>query len=47
MTLMLEREASRIARLVRDHQVLAERLTARTLQESLLPGQLPGSSTAC
>ena len=38
---VLEREASRIARLVRDHQVLAERLTARTLQESLLPGQLP------
>ena len=38
---VLEREASRVARLVRDHEVLAERLTARTLQESLLPGQLP------
>jgi sigma-B regulation protein RsbU (phosphoserine phosphatase) len=37
----LEREAARVARLVNDHQVLAERLTAQTLQESLLPGRLP------
>ena len=37
----LEREAARIARVVSDHQSLAERLTARTLQESLLPGRLP------
>ena len=37
----LEREAERVARVVGDHQRLAERLTARTLQESLLPGRLP------
>jgi phosphoserine phosphatase RsbU/P len=37
----LEREASRVARVVSDHQSLAERLTARTLQDSLLPGRLP------
>ena len=38
---LLEREASRVATVVSDHQSLAERLTARTLQESLLPGRLP------
>ena len=38
---LLEREAERVARVVNDHQRLAERLTARTLQESLLPGRLP------
>jgi len=38
---VLERVAGPVARLVRDHQALAERLTARTLQESLLPGRLP------
>ena len=38
---LLEREASRVARVVSDHQSLAERLTARTLQQSLLPGRLP------
>jgi putative methionine-R-sulfoxide reductase with GAF domain len=37
----LERAASRVARVVSDHQSLAERLTASTLQESLLPGRLP------
>jgi sigma-B regulation protein RsbU (phosphoserine phosphatase) len=37
---VLEREASLVARLISDHQTLAERLTARTLQESLLPGRL-------
>ena len=37
----LEREAARVARLVNDHQARAERLTAQTLQESLLPGHLP------
>ena len=37
----LEREAARVARLVSVHQALAERLTAQTLQESLLPGHLP------
>jgi phosphoserine phosphatase RsbU/P len=40
-TEVLEREASRVARVVSEHQSLAERLTARTLQESLLPGRLP------
>jgi phosphoserine phosphatase RsbU/P len=38
---VLEREATRVAHVVSDHQSLAERLTARTLQESLLPGRLP------
>jgi phosphoserine phosphatase RsbU/P len=38
---ILEREAARVARLVREHQALDDRLTARTLQESLLPGRLP------
>ena len=38
---VLEREATRVAKVVSDHQVLAERLTARTLQDSLLPGRLP------
>jgi phosphoserine phosphatase RsbU/P len=38
---VLEREASVVAHLVSDHQALAERLTARTLQESLLPARLP------
>jgi phosphoserine phosphatase RsbU/P len=37
----LEREASRVARVVSEHQSLAERLTASTLQESLLPARLP------
>ena len=37
----LEREAERVAKAVSDHQSLAERLAARTLQESLLPGRLP------
>jgi serine phosphatase RsbU (regulator of sigma subunit) len=37
----LEREAARISRLVSEHQALAERLTARTLQDNLLPGRLP------
>jgi phosphoserine phosphatase RsbU/P len=37
----LEREASLVARVVSDHQSLAERLAARTLQDSLLPGRLP------
>ena len=38
---VLELEATRVARVVSDHQALAESLTARTLQESLLPGRLP------
>ena len=38
---VLEREATRVAQVIIDHQALAERLTARTLQESLLPGRLP------
>ena len=37
----LECEAERVAAVVSAHQRLAERLTARTLQESLLPGRLP------
>ena len=37
----LERAATLVARVVSDHQSLAERLAARTLQESLLPGRLP------
>jgi sigma-B regulation protein RsbU (phosphoserine phosphatase) len=38
---VLEREASVVAHLVSDHQALAERLTARTLQESMDPSRLP------
>jgi hypothetical protein len=38
---VLEREASVVAHLVSDHQALAERLTARTLQESMNPARLP------
>jgi serine phosphatase RsbU (regulator of sigma subunit) len=37
----LEREAARVSHLVSEHQELAERLTARTLQDSLLPARLP------
>ena len=37
----LEREATRVARVVSEQQMSSERSAARTLQEHLLPGRLP------